>query len=138
MAPPQLFIKSKAMEKQLEDKEDVHVPEKKQEGNKEDVPEKKKEGNKEDVHEKKKEREAGMRDLVCMILVFVGLIMVIGGVSFNKNYLSAKKSKKEIKSGFPVAWSFCQHQQVLLCAWSSLVLNWPWVVLHWPSPSPPS
>ena len=93
MAPPQLFFKTKAIEKQLEDKEDVHVPEKKQEGNKEDVPEKKKEGNKEDVHEKKKEREAGMRDLVCMILVFVGLIMVIGGVSFNKNDLYAKKSK---------------------------------------------
>ena len=89
MAPPQLFIKTKAMEKQLEDKEDVHVPEKKQEGNKEDVPEKKKEGNKEDVHEKKKEREAGMRDLVCLILVSVGLTMVIGGVSFNKNDLYA-------------------------------------------------
>ena len=126
MAPPQLFIKIKTLEKQLKDKEDVHVPEKKQEDNKEEVP------------EKKQGQEAGMRDLVWLILMSVGLTMVIGGVSFNKNYLSAKKSKKEIKSGFPVAWSFCQHQQVLLCAWSSLVLNWSWVVLHWPSPSPPS
>ena len=81
MAPPQLFIKTKAMEKQLEDKEDVHVPEKKQEDNKEEVP------------EKKQGQEAGMRDLVWLILMSVGLTMVIGGVSFNKNDLYAKKSK---------------------------------------------
>ena len=77
MAPPQLFIKSKAMEKQLEDKEDVHVPEKKQEDNKEEVP------------EKKQGQEAGMRDLVWLILMSVGLTMVMGGVSFNKNDLYA-------------------------------------------------
>ena len=77
MAPPQLFIKSKAMEKQLEDKEDVHVPEKKQEDNKEEVP------------EKKQGQVAGMRDLVWLILMSVGLTMVIGGVSFNKNDLYA-------------------------------------------------
>ena len=81
MAPPQLFIKIKTLEKQLKDKEDVHVPEKKQEDNKEEVP------------EKKQGQEAGMRDLVWLILMSVGLTMVIGGVSFNKNYLYAKKSK---------------------------------------------
>ena len=77
MAPPQLFIKIKTLEKQLKDKEDVHVPEKKQEDNKEEVP------------EKKQGQEAGMRDLVWLILMSVGLTMVIGGVSFNKNDLYA-------------------------------------------------
>ena len=81
MAPPQLFIKIKTLEKQLKDKEDVHVPEKKQEDNKEEVP------------EKKQGQVAGMRDLVWLILMSVGLTMVIGGVSFNKNDLYAKKSK---------------------------------------------